>query len=203
MARAHLDCIVGVLGIDAKKCVIVDLDGVLWPGVLAETGAPFDWRPEKSGLYSFIGLYVGIHEALKTLKRRGIVLAAVSKNDEDVVRKLWTWPDHYPREHLLTPEDFVTWRVDWNDKAGNIRAIARELGFAPDAFLFIDDHAIERERVRRELPEVEVWGEELVLAAPQAAERPPSATGVRLGRGGSEDRTGEGSAGARKPARER
>jgi FkbH-like protein len=150
-----------VLGIDAKKCVIVDLDGVLWPGVLAETGAPFDWRPETSGLYSFIGLYVGIHEALKTLKRRGIVLAAVSKNDEDVVRKLWTWPDHYPRERLLTPEDFVTWRVDWNDKAGNIRAIARELGFAPDAFLFIDDHPVERERVRRELPEVEVWGEEL------------------------------------------
>ena len=161
MARAHLDGIVGVLGIDAKKCVIVDLDGVLWPGVLAETGAPFDWRPETSGLYSFIGLYVGIHEALKTLKRRGIVLAAVSKNDEDVVRKLWTWPDHYPRERLLTPEDFVTWRVDWNDKAGNIRAIARELGFAPDAFLFIDDHPVERERVRRELPEVEVWGEEL------------------------------------------
>jgi FkbH-like protein len=161
MARAHLDGIVGVLGIDAKKCVIVDLDGVLWPGVLAETGAPFGWRPETSGLYSFIGLYVGIHEALKTLKRRGIVLAAVSKNDEDVVRKLWTWPDHYPRERLLTPEDFVTWRVDWNDKAGNIRAIARELGFAPDAFLFIDDHPVERERVRRELPEVEVWGEEL------------------------------------------
>ena len=90
MARAHLDCIVSVLGIDAKKCVIVDLDGVLWPGVLAETGAPFAWRPETSGPYSYIGLYFGIHEALKTLKRRGIVLAAVSKNDEAVVRKLWT-----------------------------------------------------------------------------------------------------------------
>jgi FkbH-like protein len=161
MARAHLDCIVGALGIDAKKCVIVDLDGVLWPGVLAETGAPFDWRPETSGLYSYIGLYVGIHEALKTLKRRGIVLAAVSKNDEDVVRKLWTYPDHYPRERLLTPEDFVTWRVNWSDKAGNIREIAKELGFAAEAFLFIDDHPVERERVRLELPEVEVWGEEL------------------------------------------
>ena len=57
-----------------------------------------------------------------------------------MVRKLWTWPDHYPRERLLTPEDFVTWRVDWNDKAGNIREIAAELGFATDAFLFVDDH---------------------------------------------------------------
>ena len=25
----------------------------------------------------------------------------------------------------------MTWRVNWNDKAGNIRAIAEELGFAP------------------------------------------------------------------------
>ena len=79
MARAHVDCLVTALAVDAKKCVIVDLDGVLWPGVLAETGAPFDWRPETSGLYSYFGLYVGIHEALKTLQRRGIVLAAVSK----------------------------------------------------------------------------------------------------------------------------
>ncbi len=41
------------------------------------------------------------------LKRRGLVLAAVSKNDEAVLRKLWTYPDAYPRERLLTPDDFV------------------------------------------------------------------------------------------------
>ena len=95
------------------------------------------------------------------LKRRGLVLAAVSKNDEAVLRRLWTYPEHYPRERLLTPDDFVIWRVDWRDKPGHIREIAGELGFAPDAFLFIDDHPLERERVRRELPEVEVWGEDL------------------------------------------
>ncbi len=67
-ARAHADALVSVLGVDAKKCVIVDLDGVLWPGVLAETGAPFAWSPEVSGPYSYIGLYFGIHEALKTLE---------------------------------------------------------------------------------------------------------------------------------------
>ena len=51
-------------GSSGKKCVIVDLDGVLWPGVLAETGAPFAWDPEISGPYSYIGLYFGLHEAL-------------------------------------------------------------------------------------------------------------------------------------------
>jgi len=76
------------------------------------------------------------------------------------VRELWKYPDNYPRERLLTPDDFVTWRVNWNDKVENIRAITEELGFAADAYLFIDDHPVERDRVRQRLPEVEVWGED-------------------------------------------
>ena len=88
------------------------------------------------------------------------MLACVSKNDEATVRELWNYADHYPAERLLTPDDFVTWRVNWDDKAGNIRSIAEELGFALDAFLFIDDNPVERDRVRQRLPEVEVWGED-------------------------------------------
>jgi FkbH-like protein len=159
-ARAHMDALGAVLGLDRKKCVILDLDGTLWPGVLAETGAPFAWTPETSGLYSYVGLYFGLHEALKALKRRGIVLACVSKNDEALVRQLWRYPDHYPHERLLTPDDFVSLRINWNDKPSNIRSIADELGFALSAFVFIDDHPVERERVRQALPEVEVWGED-------------------------------------------
>jgi FkbH-like protein len=161
VARVHVDTLFAVLGVGRKKCVIVDLDNTLWPGVLAETGAPFAWQPSVSGVFSFIGLYFGLHEALLCLKRRGIVLACVSKNDEAVVRDLWTYPDSYPRERLLTLDDFVTHRINWNDKADNIRSIAEELGFAYDSFLFIDDNPVERERVRRFLPEVEVWGEDL------------------------------------------
>jgi FkbH-like protein len=161
MAKAHMDALQVVTGIGRKKCVIVDLDGVLWPGVLAETGTPFAWTPEISGPFSYIGLFFGLHEALLALKRRGILLACVSKNDEATVRELWTYEDHYPRERLLTPDDFVTWRVNWTDKVENIRSIADELGFAEDAFLFIDDNPVERENVRQRLPEVEVWGEEL------------------------------------------
>ena len=159
VARVHVDALAVVLGLDRKKCVIVDLDGTLWPGVLAETGSPFAWDPAVSGVFSYVGLYFGLHEALLCLKRRGIVLACVSKNDETTVRELWKYPEHYPRQRLLTLDDFVTWRINWNDKVDNIRAIADQLGFALDAFLFIDDHPIERDRVRKRLPEVEVWGE--------------------------------------------
>jgi FkbH-like protein len=159
-ARAHMDALQVLFGLGRKKCVILDLDGTLWPGVLAETGAPFAWTPEVSGAYSYVGLYFGLHEALKALKKRGVLLACVSKNDEALVRQLWSYPDHYPQDRLLTPDDFVTWRVNWQDKPSNISSIAEELGFAQSAFLFIDDHPVERERVRQALPEVEVWGED-------------------------------------------
>ena len=160
LSVTHIDALMTVLGIGRKKCVILDLDGTLWPGVLAETGSPFAWTPEISGAFSYIGLYFGLHEALLCLKKRGIVLACVSKNDEKTVRELWKYPDNYPRNRLLTPDDFVTWRVNWNDKVDNIRSIAEELGFALDSFLFIDDHPVERDRVRQRLPGVEVWGDD-------------------------------------------
>jgi FkbH-like protein len=160
IAARHIDALVTVMGIGRKKCVILDLDGTLWPGVLAETGSPFAWTPEISGGFSFIGLYFGLHEALKCLKKRGVVLACVSKNDEASVRELWKYAAHYPAGRLLTLDDFVTWRINWDDKVGNIRSIAEELGFALDSFLFIDDSPVERDRVRQRLPEIEVWGED-------------------------------------------
>jgi HAD superfamily phosphatase (TIGR01681 family) len=152
-ARAHLDALTTILGLDQKKCMIVDLDGLLWPGVLAETGAPFAWREDVSGPYSYVGLYFGIHQALVALKQRGILLACVSKNDEQTVRELWKYEAHYAGLKLLTPDDFVTWRVNWDDKVSNIQSIAKELGFAPGAFIFIDDSPVERERVQQRLPE--------------------------------------------------
>ncbi|HEX3575190.1 MAG TPA: HAD-IIIC family phosphatase [Rhodopila sp.] len=160
-ARAHMDAIAIVLGLDQKKCVIVDLDGVLWPGVLAETGSPFAWAPEISSPNSYIGIYFGIHEALRTLRRRGILLACVSKNDEATVRALWHYGQPYPRHRLLAFDHFVSARINWDDKAANIQSIADELGFPLDAFLFIDDSPRERERIRQTLPGVTVLGEDL------------------------------------------
>lgn len=161
MARAHVDALAAILGWERKKCVIVDLDGVLWPGVLAETGSPFAWAPDVGGPNSFAGLYFGIHEALLSLRRRGILLACVSKNDEETVRALWRYGPDYPAHRLLSPGHFVASRINWQDKADNIRSIAEELGFPPEAFVFIDDSARERTRVRESLPAVTVLGEDL------------------------------------------
>jgi FkbH-like protein len=179
VAQAHMDSLAAVLGLGAKKCVIVDLDGVLWPGVLAETGSPFAWAPDVSSTNSYVGLYFGIHEALLALRQRGILLACVSKNDEATVRALWRYPEHYPRHRLLTPEHFVTWRVNWADKAANIQSIAAELGFALDAFVFVDDSERERARVQQALPEVAVLGADL-FAVRRALLSDPRLQPVRL-----------------------
>ena len=141
--------------------MILDLDGTCgracWPRPGAVRLDAGDQRPR----LLHRPVYFGLHEALKALKARGILLACVSKNDEAPVRELWTYPDHYPRERLLTPDDFVTLRIGWGDKPTSLRAIAAELSFATSTIVFIDDNAREREQVRAELPDVEVWGEDL------------------------------------------
>ena len=162
LSATHLDLLITIFALDQKKCVIVDLDGILWPGGIAETGSPFNWSPEVSGAFSFVGLYFGVHEALKALKQRGIVLACASKNDEATVRALWRYEGPYPMERLLSLDDFATHRINWNDKIANIASMAQELGFALETVVVLDDSPMERDRIKRFLPEVLVAGEDLL-----------------------------------------
>jgi FkbH-like protein len=156
VAREALALVRVLLGHDRKKCVIVDLDHTLWPGVLADMGEPFFGRPAFD-TYP-LGLHWGLHSALKALAARGLLLACVSKNDERVVRELWRYHG-VPHGFFLELTDFVTTRIDWNEKVDNIREIASELNLGLDAMVFIDDNPIERAKVSRYLPEVWVLGE--------------------------------------------
>ncbi len=65
---------------DSVKLVIMDLDDTLWRGVVAEDG----FHP-----YILEGWPLGMIEALKYLKHRGIILAIVSKNEEATIKDLW------------------------------------------------------------------------------------------------------------------
>lgn len=161
MAREHLDILQVALGIGRIKCLVVDLDGVLWPGVLAETGAPFAWRPDVSSPHGQIGVWFGIHEALKALQRRGVVLAYASRNDEGLVRSLWQYGPSCPRERLLLPGDFAAGRIGWGSKADAIRAISVELGIAFEAMAFVDDNPRERADVGAAFPCMPIFGEDI------------------------------------------
>jgi len=129
-----------------RKCVVVDLDGTLWGGVVGEVGAEgIQLGPTAPGIE-----FVDFQEALLNLTRRGILLAVCSKNNPaDVMPVL---RDH--KHMVLREEHFSALRINWRNKAENLAEIAEELNIGLDALVFFDDNPVERELIRQMLPEV-------------------------------------------------
>lgn len=131
-----------------KKCLVLDLDNTLWGGVLGEDGIDGiqiggDY-PGKAFLY--------FQQALLALSRNGVILTVCSKNNEQDVIEAW---DKNPFM-VLRKEHFAAWRINWQDKATNIKELAEELNLGLDSFVFIDDNPTERELVRQLLPMVTI-----------------------------------------------
>ena len=139
----------------ARKLVVVDLDDTLWGGIVGDVG----WEQLRLGGHDSVGeAFVDFQRALKSLKRRGILLAMVSKNDEAVA--LEAIRSH--GEMVLKEDDFVGWRINWQDKAQNIADLVASLNLGLQSTVFIDDNPFERARVREALPDVLVpeWPED-------------------------------------------
>jgi FkbH-like protein len=132
----------------AAKVLALDLDNVLWGGVLGEDGID----GIKIG-HDFPGnIYRRIQLYALALKRRGVILALVSKNNlEDVEQAFSTLPDM-----PLKMADFSVLRVNWQEKGQNLEEIAQELNLGLDSFVFVDDQAFEREQVRFTVPQVDI-----------------------------------------------
>jgi FkbH-like protein len=142
----------------ARKLVLLDLDDTLWGGIVGDTG----WEGIRLGGHDPIGeSFVDFQAALKGLKNRGVLLGIVSKNDESLAIEAIT---RHP-EMVLRLDDFSGWRINWEDKAGNVRSLVSELNLGLHSAVFIDDNPIERSRVREALPEVMVpeWPEDKLL----------------------------------------
>ena len=128
--------------------VIFDLDNTLWGGVLGEDGI--------SGI-KIGGDYPGkafsfFQKSLLELSRAGVILAVCSKNNEEDVYEAWEKNPYL----ILRKEHFSTWRINWTDKATNLKSMAEELNIGLDSFVFVDDNPSERELVRQLLPMVAV-----------------------------------------------
>lgn len=136
----------GLLGF-ARKLIIVDLDDTLWGGIVGDVG----WENLVLGGHHHIGeAYVDFQLVLKSMQNRGILLAIVSKNEEQIALEAIS---RHP-EMVLRSDDFVGWRINWQDKAGNILDLLTELNLGPQSAVFIDDNPAERARVKESLPEV-------------------------------------------------
>ena len=133
----------------SRRVLVLDLDNTLWGGIVGDDGI--------EGLALGSGTPLGeAHAALQrmalSLKERGILLCVSSKNDDTIARDAFR---NHP-EMVLKEDDITAFRVNWEDKAANIKAIADAIGLGLESFVFLDDNPAERKRVRDALPSVAV-----------------------------------------------
>lgn len=136
------------IALKRKKCVVLDLDNTLWGGVLGEDGI--------SGI-KIGGDYPGkafafFQKSLLQLSKAGVILTVCSKNNEADVLEAWEKNPFM----VLKKENFAAYRINWTDKATNIRELATELNIGLDSFVFVDDNPTERELIKQMLPMVSV-----------------------------------------------
>jgi FkbH-like protein len=132
--------------IDQIKMVVVDLDDTLWRGVIAESGEVDHTQID--------GWPIGVTEALQVLKRRGVILAILSKNDPARVEQFWD----SLFAHRLRMSDFAIRKISWSPKAMAMEEILSEASLLPKSVLYIDDNPVERAQVQGAFPDMRVMG---------------------------------------------
>lgn len=131
---------------DPVKLVAVDLDDTLWRGVAAE-----------GSLGVMEGWPMGFIETLLILKKRGILLAIVSKNDESFIRSHW----HRIVQGQIELSDFAVCKINFRSKAENLGKILEEVNLRPQSAVMIDDNPVERASIAAGVPGVRVLGSHL------------------------------------------
>ena len=129
------------------KVLALDCDNTLWGGVVGEDlMAGVALSP-----YEYPGnVFWRAQQEFAGLERAGVVLCLCTKNNPaDVEEVLERHPHMVLRSDRLTVK-----KVNWADKAGNLRAIATELNVGLDSLVFLDDSPFELEGVRSQLPTV-------------------------------------------------
>ncbi|OFV93313.1 MAG: hypothetical protein A3H95_05880 [Acidobacteria bacterium RIFCSPLOWO2_02_FULL_64_15] len=131
-----------------KKCIVLDLDNTLWGGIAGEDGID----GIQLGQTYPGNCFRDFQKELLKLYERGILLAINSKNnEEDALRIIDDHPDM-----ILRRRHFAAMRINWRDKAANLRDLARELNIGIDSMIVVDDNPVECELIRQAYPECDV-----------------------------------------------
>ncbi len=132
----------------SKKVLVLDLDNTLWGGIVGEDGIQ-GIKLSEDGTGK---IYRDFQKAVLSLKKLGILLVVCSKNNEsDAFEAFKSHP-----MMILDWEDFIIRKINWTNKAENIKQIANELNLGLNSFVFIDDNHVERKLIRDVLPMVSV-----------------------------------------------
>jgi FkbH-like protein len=130
------------------KCIVLDADNVLWGGIIGEDGI----EGIKLGASHPGSCYQAFQQEVLNLFNKGVILAICSKNnEEDVIEVIRNHP-----YMLIKEEHIASMRINWSNKADNIRAIANELNIGLESIVFIDDSEFEINLVSELVPEVSV-----------------------------------------------
>lgn len=141
-----IDRVLGAAFSSRKKIIVLDLDNTLWGGAVGEDGVEgIELSNHKEGQR-----YYDFQRQILEMKNRGIVLAINSKNNsEDAENAIENHP-----AMLLHIDDFVSRKINWENKAANLKAMEAELKLTEGSFIFIDDNPVEREIVKGECQDV-------------------------------------------------
>ena len=120
------------------KALVVDCDQTLWQGACAE------------GAVKVTPAHLAFQAFLVEQVRQGRLLCLASKNTEADV---WAVFEQHP-EMPLQRIHLAASRINWQPKSSNIRDLSKELNFELDAFVFLDDDAVEVAEVRSACPAV-------------------------------------------------
>jgi FkbH-like protein len=130
----------------AKKCLALDLDGVLWGGVIGEDGlSGIKLGPTPEGQP-----FLDLQKCILALYNRGVILAINSANNLDDVHEVFTRHPYM----ILKEEHFAAMQINWNDKVSNMKAISEQIEIGIDSLVFLDDNPVNREVIKQALPEV-------------------------------------------------
>lgn len=143
---------------EVVKAVVMDLDGVLVHGELADPDfGSLNPAWDAEGGEDEAGWWRApraIHQALRVCQARGIALALCTRNDPALVRARfrrrppaaspWSAAIH---DTCVDVSDFVVVEAGFGAKSAACRRIAARLGVRPDSLAFFDDSPVERAEV--------------------------------------------------------
>ncbi|MDG1709824.1 MAG: HAD-IIIC family phosphatase [Schleiferiaceae bacterium] len=140
--KTFLYNVINTYNLPKIKNICLDFDNTLWEGVIGNENILDDKFQESNSLFLLF------QNKLKELKKHGILLCLVTKNNRVDVESFFLKNKSMP----LKLDDFIILKSNWEPKSKNIIDISNELNINTDTFLFFDDSDFELEEVKINIP---------------------------------------------------
>ena len=130
-----------------KKAIIFDCDNTLWKGIIGEDGLlGIDMSANSPSGRPFHK----VQQIAVFLSKVGVIVGLCSKNNGADVDEVLTKHE----DTVLKEDNIVIKKVNWEDKAANLKSIADELNIGVDSLIFVDDSSFEINLIKELLPDV-------------------------------------------------